>query len=590
MFPGVASAPFSVVKLGPDLYTGADAYSGYLPTGNVTGFSMMHDSGRGGAPKYGTVSQLPVVGHVSNPLVDLSSPRASADQAQVGSYSTSLSSGVQIQLSATNHAGLFSYSFPTPSQSNIVVDVSHVLPSFRGQGLGQNYVRGNVTVSDDGHYEGSGTYNNGWNRASDWTIYFCGYFDEHATSKVFSGIGTMLSSYGSGNSASGTNRVGVVFTFNESNVTSRVGVSFISSSKACQFVDNEIPPGTELQDLIGQANSNWNSQVFLQSADQRDRYEYVTITLLFTLWHALDAIEPNRRESALGYDDLFTLWDLAMEYAANDFALHQVANGRKNYKDANKYLARSRNWRNHWNSDASPLDFDGFVVPRNADRSFVPQDPEACGGCYWGDAFYEATPWEYSFSPHHDIYTLIDYTGGPDDFVRRLDTIFQPNLNSKDADRFFASAARFASPYLFNFAGRQDLSVQRSRYIAKTYYSAQPDGLPGNSDAGAMQTWLLWNMIGLYPLTGQTTFLITSPWFSMNIDLGKDKTLNITSTGGNSDTAYYVQSLKVNGQNWDKSWLTWDDVFANGGTMEYVLGSSPSGWSTDGELPPSPAS
>ena len=166
MFPGVASAPFSVVKLGPDLYTGADAYSGYLPTGNVTGFSMMHESGTGGAPKYGTVSQLPVVGEISNPLVDLSGPRASADQAQVGSYSTSLSSGVQIQLSATKHAGLFSYSFPTSSQSNIVVDVSHVLPSFRGQGLGQNYVHGNITVLDDGHYEGSGTYNNGWNRGA----------------------------------------------------------------------------------------------------------------------------------------------------------------------------------------------------------------------------------------------------------------------------------------------------------------------------------------------------------------------------------------------------------------------------------------
>lgn len=163
MFPGVVSAPFSVVKLGPDLYNGADAYSGYLPTGNVTGFSMMHESGTGGAPKYGTVSQMPVVGGVSNPLVDLSSPRASADQAQVGYYSTSLSSGIKVELAATNHAGLFSYSFPTALQANVVVDVSHVLPSFRGLGLGQNYVRGNITVSNDGHYEGSGTYNNGWN-------------------------------------------------------------------------------------------------------------------------------------------------------------------------------------------------------------------------------------------------------------------------------------------------------------------------------------------------------------------------------------------------------------------------------------------
>lgn len=117
-------------------------------------------------------------------------------------------------------------------------------------------------------------------------------------------------------------------------------------------------------------------------------------------------------------------------------------------------------------------------------------------------------------------------------------------------------------------------------------------GLPGNSDAGAMQTWLLWNMIGLYPVTGQTTFLIHSPWYeSMTIDLSNGKTLKITSTGGdgNGDTNIYVQSLKVNGESWNKGWLVWDDVFANGGTMEFVLGSNATQWAT-GDLPPSPAS
>jgi putative alpha-1,2-mannosidase len=35
-----------MVKLGPDVESGrADAYSGYLPTGNIWGFSMMHESG-----------------------------------------------------------------------------------------------------------------------------------------------------------------------------------------------------------------------------------------------------------------------------------------------------------------------------------------------------------------------------------------------------------------------------------------------------------------------------------------------------------------------------------------------------------------
>ena len=105
-----------------------------------------------------------------------------------------------------------------------------------------------------------------------------------------------------------------------------------------------------------------------------------------------------------------------------------------------------------------------------------------------------------------------------------------------------------------------------------------------------MQTWLLWNMIGLYPITGQTTFLIHSPWFqSMIINLGNGKKLSITSTGGDGkgDINYHVQSLKVNGKAWNKSWLTWNDVFANGGTLEFVLGANPVQWAT-GELPPSP--
>jgi putative alpha-1,2-mannosidase len=97
-------------------------------------------------------------------------------------------------------------------------------------------------------------------------------------------------------------------------------------------------------------------------------------------------------------------------------------------------------------------------------------------------------------------------------------------------------------------------------------------------------------MIGLWPMTGQTTFLILVPWFSsMSISLGGNKTLSVTSTGGNRYTAYYVQSLKVNGRPWDRQWVTWQDIFANGGTLEYVLGGSPREWAT-GDVPPSPAS
>jgi putative alpha-1,2-mannosidase len=150
----------------------------------------------------------------------------------------------------------------------------------------------------------------------------------------------------------------------------------------------------------------------------------------------------------------------------------------------------------------------------------------------------------------------------------------------------------FNIPYLYHYIGRQDLSVSRSRNIAKTYYGTGVKGLPGNSDAGAMQTWLLWNMIGLYPITGQTTFLIHSPWFdSLSIELGSGKKLNITATGGdgNGDSNIYVQKLRLNGKVWKKNWLIWDDIFAQGGTLEFELGKAASNWFTDA-LPPSPAS
>lgn len=164
-----------MVKMGPDLLqVGTDSYSGYLSTGNFSGFTMMHESGTGGAPKYGTVSQLPLLGNITNPLRNITLGRAVPDQGSVGYYRAQTTDEVVVELAATDHAGVYQYTFPIEStQNNILVDVSHVLPSFRGQGLGQGYEGGNFSVFADGHYQASGIYNNGWNRSPDWKIYSC---------------------------------------------------------------------------------------------------------------------------------------------------------------------------------------------------------------------------------------------------------------------------------------------------------------------------------------------------------------------------------------------------------------------------------
>lgn len=155
-----------MVKLGPDLYSGSDASSGYQKDGNFTGFTMLHESGTGGAPKYGVVSQMPVIGTVENPLSDaMNDTRARPDVTEVGYYRVALGSGTTLEMAATNKAGIYQYDFPddTDEDLNILVDVSHVLSSYRGQGLGQSFLGGKIDVQDDDgnvSYTGYGTYDN----------------------------------------------------------------------------------------------------------------------------------------------------------------------------------------------------------------------------------------------------------------------------------------------------------------------------------------------------------------------------------------------------------------------------------------------
>lgn len=115
--------------------------------------------------EYGVVSQMPVLGDITNPLAEHNDTRAKPDVTNVGHYQSFLGSGITVDLAATERAGFYQYTFPdTKDTKNIIVDVSHVLSSYRGMGLQQEYLGGNIQVvngnSSDGHYQGYGSYNN----------------------------------------------------------------------------------------------------------------------------------------------------------------------------------------------------------------------------------------------------------------------------------------------------------------------------------------------------------------------------------------------------------------------------------------------
>lgn len=292
----------------------------------------------------------------------------------------------------------------------------------------------------------------------------------------------------------------------------------------------------------------------------------------------------------------------AVEYSANDFALYQVVQT-VSPADAQKYLNRSAQWQNNWSSNTTSVNtsttFTGFLTPRLSDGSFNTTDynPALCGECEWSAISYEATPFEYSFVVPHDMQTLITFMGGNDAFEARLDYIFQPNTSQQDLGANGAGITTlmnignepdFATPYLYNYINKQYKSVQRSRALANEYFHNANYGVPGNSDAGALNSWLIWQMLGLYPIVTQPVYLLESPWFSdINITINGNSTLRVVAHDLDNDASYYVQYVKINGQNWTRNWFEHSDVMVNGGTIEFFMGSNQTRWET-GEVPPSP--
>ena len=264
---------------------------------------------------------MPVLGTVRNPLIDLGRARRQNDTAEVGYYRSFLDGGIDVELAGSPHAGMYQYSFPD-GENSVVVDVSHVLPSFRGLGWGQGYAGGSFELTKSG-YTGHGIYNNGWNLAPNWSIYFCGHFDQSPTGQqIFTsvdagGSNTSLYTYGTLSSTNGTHRQGGVFTFDDNKVISRVGISFISTEKACYNVQSEIPKDTTLQSLVEKAQAKWNGDIFSKvTTTEKDETvlrqlysylygmsEFMTSILNLQANANVDrsyTLKPHRRESTVG--------------------------------------------------------------------------------------------------------------------------------------------------------------------------------------------------------------------------------------------------------------------------------------------------
>ncbi|MEE4453033.1 GH92 family glycosyl hydrolase [Novosphingobium resinovorum] len=272
-----------------------------------------------------------------------------------------------------------------------------------------------------------------------------------------------------------------------------------------------------------------------------------------------------------------------LEYATADFALSRLAGMLGKAADARRYARRAQNYRKLFDPQT------GWMRGRNRDGSWqAPFDP-----LKWGDAFTEGNAMQYSWSAVQDVQGLIDLMGGEHRFVDRLDGVFTtpPRFDASYYGQVIheiremqvADMGQYAHGnqpvqhmiYLYDWAGAAWKAQAHAREVMRRLYSATPDGYPGDEDNGQTSAWYVFSALGFYPVTPAVgEYAIGSPLFRrVRLTMPGGRILTVEAEG-NGPGNVYIQSASLNGQPWNRPWLSREALRA-GGVLHFVMGPRP---------------
>ncbi|MFI2645819.1 GH92 family glycosyl hydrolase [Streptomyces sp. NPDC018610] len=286
-----------------------------------------------------------------------------------------------------------------------------------------------------------------------------------------------------------------------------------------------------------------------------------------------------------------------LEYALSDAMLAQMARDLGHRQDADRYAARSRDYRTVFDSST------GFFRARDASGAFTgPADPAQSEG------FHEGTSWQYQWLVPQDLPGMVGLIGGARAADDRLDSFFAYDRLLEDPARTarevwvngpydYYNADKYnpqnepdlIAPYTYLSTG-QPWKTTDVVHAALTLFTDTPTGMTGNDDLGTMSAWVVLSSIGLFPVQpGYDTWGLSTPVFD-RVDLTLDRRyyphgwLTITAAG-TSDADRYVQGLRADGSRYDRTYLT-TGALRSLRTLDYTVGPRPSAWATGPQAAP----
>jgi len=272
-----------------------------------------------------------------------------------------------------------------------------------------------------------------------------------------------------------------------------------------------------------------------------------------------------------------------LEYAYADFTIAQMAKKMNKPELAATYFEKSLNYKNIFDPSTN------FMRGKNKDGDF--QEP--FNPLKWGDAFTEGNSLHYTWSVFHDVQGLIDLMEGNENFIGKLDEVFEmpPDFDAsyygftihEIREMQIVNMGNYAHGnqpiqhmiYLYNFAGAPYKSQEKIREVLTKLYTATPDGYCGDEDNGQTSAWYVFSALGFYPVTPAVDqYVIGSPLFknaTMQLENGKIFTV---ASENNSKDNIYIQSAQLNGKVYENNFINFEEV-QNGGTLEFKMSSQP---------------
>jgi predicted alpha-1,2-mannosidase len=280
-----------------------------------------------------------------------------------------------------------------------------------------------------------------------------------------------------------------------------------------------------------------------------------------------------------------------LEYAYDDWCIAQMAKSLGKTDDYNYFMKRSANYKNIYDPSI------GWMRSKDSQGNWrTPFDPHMFGGSLSNDVT-EGTSAQYSWFVPQDVPGLIALMGGPEKFTAQLDSLFTnaPTVFTKDmstndlrgciGEYWHGNEPSHHVIYLYSYAGQPWKAARLLHQVVTTQYGNQPDSLCGNDDCGQMSSWYLFTCMGFYPVCPASGYYVIGapqlPKVVMHLSNGKDFTMTAENISGQN---IYVQSVKVNGKNWDSPFLPYEEL-KNGGSIDFVMGPQPGQWGTNPVAP-----